>query len=67
MTPKNELWEENFAGNYYRAIKGRIESRFKIGDLTKTEDIQSDYSFAYRALRKLKTSFSWDRRARSPF
>ena len=54
MVPKNELWEEKFAGNYYRAIKGRIESHFKISDPAGAEDIQSDDSLAYRALRKLK-------------
>jgi hypothetical protein len=54
MTPKNELWENKFAGNYYSAIKGRIKSHFKVGDITEVENIQSDDSFAYRALRKLK-------------
>ena len=54
MTPKNELWEENFAGNFYGTIKGRIESYFTLSDLASTEGIQSDYSFSYRALRKLK-------------
>ena len=54
MTPKNELWEENFAGNFYGTIKGRIERYFTLSDLASTEGIQSDYSFSYRALRKLK-------------
>jgi hypothetical protein len=53
MSARNELWEHDFIGNYYRAIEGRIRNYFKIRDVADIENITDDRSFAYRALRKL--------------
>jgi hypothetical protein len=53
MIPKYEIWEHNFAGNFYSAIKGRIRNHFFVDDFPSSEKIKADDSFAYRALRKL--------------
>ena len=53
MKSRNELWEQDLIGNYYRAIEGRIRDYVKIGDVADIENIPDDRSFAYRALRKL--------------
>ena len=54
MRPINEIWENsNFAGNYYRAIRGRIEGHFDIDNAVNIDNIKIDTSFSYRALRKL--------------
>jgi hypothetical protein len=53
LKPKNELWERGFTGNYYNAVRDRIEAHFKIDNAYDIDHIEEDNSFSYRALRKL--------------
>jgi hypothetical protein len=53
-TPKNEIWEKNSIGNYYRAVSNRIEKYFNIESVAKMTDIQLTDSYSDRALRKLQ-------------
>jgi hypothetical protein len=54
LVPKAEIWEENSIGNYYGAIRNRIENYFDITNATKMTNIQSTDAFSERALRKLQ-------------
>jgi hypothetical protein len=54
LMPKNEICEENLIGNYYEAVRNRIEKYFKIDNAIKLNNIKPDDSFAYRTLRKLQ-------------
>jgi len=54
LTPKNEIWEESLIGNYYGAIRKRIENYFNIESVAKLTDIQLTDSYSDRALRKLQ-------------
>ena len=53
LKPKNELFERDFTGNYYSAIRGRIKAQFEIDNLDDIDHIAKADSFSYRALRKL--------------
>ena len=53
LRPKNEIWEIEFSGNYYSAIKGRITNYFEIDDANGIDHVKEDDSLSYRALRKL--------------
>jgi hypothetical protein len=52
--PKNEILEKNSIGNYYIAVRKRIESYFNIASVAKLADSQLTDSYSDRALRKLQ-------------
>jgi hypothetical protein len=54
LKPKNEIWERDFTGNYYSAVRGRIKAYFEIDNANDINHIEETDSFSYRALRKLR-------------
>jgi hypothetical protein len=53
-TPKNEIRENSFNGNYYIAVRKRIEDYFKIEGGVKLTDVELTAAYSNRALRQLQ-------------
>ena len=45
LMPKNEICEDNLIGNYYEAVRNRIEKYFKTDNVIKLNNIKPDDSF----------------------